>query len=325
MYSLQRQRPQNGDRRAAAPSGPGGVRYAQYVADYRILVVDAFTHTPYAGNPAAVVLDASGLSDADMQAVAREMNLSETAFVTPSETADFRVRFFTPAKEIPLAGHPTIATMHALAEEGRIDLAAGERRVTQQLNVGVLPVDLRTEGGHVTVVMTQARPVFGALLPPGEIAPALGLTTDDLLPGAPCMVVSTGTPQAMVPVRSIAVLRRCVPDMAALAALEQPYGFFSVHVFAIESLHEGHTTHARHFAAGAGIAEDPVTGSATGAMGAYLWRHGLVRQPRFIAEQGHLMGRPGVVTVEVEGSGETPEVVRIAGTAVTVLRGTISV
>lgn len=301
------------------------MRYAQSVPGYQILVVDAFTRTPYAGNPAAVVLDADGLSDAQMQAVAREMNLSETAFVTTSEVADFRVRFFTPAKEIPLAGHPTIATMHALAEEGRIDLATGQRRVTQELRVGVLPVDLRREDGGVTVTMTQAPPEFGAVIPAADVSAALGLTTGDLLPGAPCMVVSTGTPQAMVPVQSIDVLRRCSPDLAALAELEERYGFFSVHVFALEALDPGNATHARHFAASAGIAEDPVTGSASGAMGAYLWRQGLLRRPQFRAEQGHLMGRPGVVTVEVAGNGDTPEEVRVTGTAVTILRGTISV
>lgn len=110
------------------------------MAEYEITIVDSFTTERYAGNPCGVVTRAEGLSAEQMQAIARELNLSETAFATPSEVADFRVRFFTPRKEIPLAGHPTIATMHALVEDGLIELAEGSRRVTQELNVGVLPV-----------------------------------------------------------------------------------------------------------------------------------------------------------------------------------------
>lgn len=299
------------------------LRYARSMAAYPISIVDAFTRTPYAGNPAAVVFDADPLSAEQMQAVAREMNLSETAFVQTSARANFRVRFFTPAVEIPLAGHPTIATMHALVEAGRVTVGERLVRVTQELNAGVLPVDLVRQDGALTVVMTQAAPAFGDEVPGEAMAAALGIETRDLLAGLPSRVVSTGTPQAMVPVRSLDVLKRLAPDTRALRDLELRHGFFSVHVFAMEALEPGNRTHARHFAGGAGIAEDPVTGSATGGMGAYLWRYGLDRSGRFRAEQGHLMGRPGIVTVEVEGSGEIPEVVRIAGTAVTVLRGTI--
>ncbi len=295
------------------------------MAEYPIRIVDAFTKTPFAGNPAAVVFDADGLSVAKMQSVAREMNLSETAFVQASSRADFRVRFFTPTKEIPLAGHPTIATMHALVEAGRIIVGTEHIRVTQELNAGVLPVDLIRDTDLLTVVMTQATPVFGDEVPTKDMAAALGIGPDDVMPGLPCRVVSTGTPQAMVPVQSIDVLRRLAPSTGMLEELERRHGFFSLHVFAMDAMDAENTTHARHFAAGAGIAEDPVTGSATGGMGAYLWQYGLNRSGRFRAEQGHLMGRPGVVTVEVEGAGDRPDVVRISGTAVTVLRGVIDV
>lgn len=292
--------------------------------DYEIRIVDAFTDRPFAGNPCGVVPWAEGLSDAQMQDIARELNLSETAFVFPSEQADFRVRFFTPLKEIPLAGHPTIATMYTLAGEGRIDLSAGAKRVTQELAVGILPVDVeRTEGGQVRVVMTQAKPEFGRELDREPLAEALGITADDLLLDAPVQVVSTGTPQAMVPVASLEVLRRLRPNLQFLGELEQAGGYFSAHIFALEAFEPGHVAHSRHFAAGAGIGEDPVTGSATGGMAAYLWKHGLVRQPRYRVEQGHIMGRPGYVDVEVEADGDEPTTVRIAGTAVTVLRGTI--
>ena len=189
--------------------------------EYQFKLVDAFTKTRYAGNPCGVVSHAEGLSDAQMQAIAREINASETAFVTPSTVADFRVRFFTPANEVPLAGHPTIATMHALAEEGRIDLSTGARRVHQELNVGVLPVDLSKDSdGFTRVVMTQAKPVFGAILDRAVCATALGLPVDGLRNDVPAQVVSTGTPQAMIPVCSLAVLRDIKPNITLLGELE---------------------------------------------------------------------------------------------------------
>ncbi len=294
--------------------------------DYHVKIVDAFTTRRYAGNPCGVVTRAEGLTDAQMQAIARELNASETAFVLPSRRARFRVRFFTPAREIPLAGHPTIATMYALVEEGRIDLSGGPVRVTQELNIGLLPVDIALDDArNVRVVMTQARPEFGRRLDRSVLAEALGIRPSDILGDAPVQVVSTGTPQAMVPVRSLEVLERLRPNAQRLSDLEEVGHYFSTHVFCLEAFEPGHRAHARHFAASAGIPEDPVTGSATGAMAAYLWKYGLLREPRYVVEQGHFMGRPGLVEVEVDGEDGEPVGVRIAGTAVTVLRGSITV
>ncbi|MCC7365256.1 MAG: PhzF family phenazine biosynthesis protein [Dehalococcoidia bacterium] len=294
--------------------------------EYQVKIVDAFTTRAFAGNPCGVVSRAEGLSDLQMQQIARELNLSETAFVLPSEKADFRVRFFTPLREIPLAGHPTIATMHTLAEEGRIDLAGGPRRVHQELSIGVLPVDLaKTDTGAVRVTMTQAKPDFGRRLDRNLFAQALGIKPSDMLQELPAQVVSTGTPQAMVPVRSLEVLKQLKPDVQHLSDLEQVGHYFSAHIFALETFDPAHRVHARHFAASAGIPEDPVTGSATGAMAAYLWKYGLIREPRYSVEQGHIMGRPGIVEIEVDADGEDPVEVRIAGSAVTVLRGVMTV
>lgn len=294
--------------------------------NYQVKIVDAFTTRRYAGNPCGVVTRAEGLTGDQMQAIARELNASETAFVLPSAVADFRVRFFTPAKEIPLAGHPTIATMFTLADEGRIDLSRGAARVTQELNVGVLPVEiLRGPEGHVRVVMTQARPEFLGLLERAAFARALGIEAGDIRGDVPLQVVSTGTHQAMVPVRSLGVLGRIRPNLQQLGELEQSGQFFGAHVFALEARDPANRAHARHFAAGAGIPEDPVTGSATGGMAAYLWKYGLLRESRYTVEQGHFAGRPGLVDVEVDAEGDEPVEVRIAGTAVTVLAGTITV
>lgn len=294
--------------------------------EYQVKIVDAFTTRRYAGNPCGVITRAEGLSDAQMQAIARELNLSETAFVLPSQTASFRVRFFTPAKEIPLAGHPTIATMHTLVEEGRIDLSGGPKRITQELSIGTLPVDIGLDAErNVRVVMTQAPPEFTRRLDRNLFAQALGIKPGDMLQDVPVQVVSTGTPQAMVPVASLDVLKKLRPDFQHLSDLEQVGHYFSVHVFCLETFDAANRAHSRHFAASAGINEDPVTGSATGGMAAYLWRYGLVRETHYTVEQGHIMGRPGLVEVEVEAQGEEPAAVRIAGTAITVLRGTIAV
>lgn len=294
--------------------------------DYAVSIVDAFTTKRFTGNPCGVVARADGLDESQMQQIARELNLSETAFVLPSTVADIRVRFFTPARELPLAGHPTIAVMHTLVEEGRIVVNEDGTRIVQELRVGPLPVDLaRGDDGSVRVTMTQARPEFLQRLDRDVIADALGIDVYDILPGANPQVVSTGTPQAMIPVRSIDVLKRLRPDFQRLSELEAEGDYYGSHIFALEAFDAAHRTHARHFAGSSGIPEDPVTGSATGGMGAYLWRHGLLREPRFFAEQGHIIGRPGIIEVEVEADGDQPTGIRISGSAVTVIKGTIMV
>ena len=290
---------------------------------YPFRQVDAFTRQPLGGNAAAVIFDADDLTDAQMQAIAVEMNLSETAFVMRSAVADFKVRFFTTFGEIPLAGHPTIATFHALAEAGRIQ-GEGRVQVTQELVVGVLPVAIDLwDGQPQRVIMTQQPPTFLATYDPEPWVEALGITPADLLPGYPIQTVSTGTPQCMIPVRSLEVLRRLRPDNRAMQALRAAGDWFSLHVFTPETLDPAHAAHARHFAPGDNVFEDPVTGSATGGMSCYLYRYGLVDRQIFTVEQGHLLNRPGLVDVELDGTPEAITAVRIAGTAVTVITGAL--
>jgi trans-2,3-dihydro-3-hydroxyanthranilate isomerase len=290
-----------------------------------LLIVDAFTDRPFTGNSAGVVPDATGLDAAQMQQIAREVNLSETAFVTPSAVADFRVRFFTPTVEIPLAGHPTIATMHALVETGRIRLNGPRTRVTQELNVGVLPVDLDADAnGRLTRIwMTQRPPEFLRSYDPAPYAEALGITISGIAAELPPQTVSTGTPQLMLAVRSLHVLERLQPDMRALIALAEQGDYFSLHVFAPEGYAPEARAHARHFAPNAGINEDPVTGSASGAMAAYLVHYGVVHTHSFMAEQGHIIGRPGTIYCEVDAEGTKVSGVRVGGSAVTVITGTL--
>ncbi len=292
------------------------------------LLIDAFTTEPLRGNPCAVVLDADDFDPGLRQRLAREFNQSETAFVNraaPGST-EFTVRFFTPAEEIPLAGHPTIATVTALLHAGRVMLPAdgAPLQLTLQLLHGPIRVDVLpgAPGRPAMVWMTQRPPVFGVLHAPEVVLPLFGLTPDDLLPGAPIQTVSTGTPQLMILLRDHAALRRAhVADAAALGRYRATSDFFSPHLFCLGGATPDGQTFARHFGTPPDVSEDPVTGSATGGMAAYLWHYGHLASPEFIAEQGHDMGRAGAVQVRISGPREAIKSVQIGGAGVVVLEG----
>jgi trans-2,3-dihydro-3-hydroxyanthranilate isomerase len=289
---------------------------------FPFMQIDAFTDRPLAGNPCAIVFDADSLSDETMLAIAREMNLSETAFVVRSTVADFGARYFTPAEEIPLAGHPTIATVFALIETGRLVLQSDHTAITLELRVGPIHVDIESSPGKVKrLVMSQKKPQFLATYDAAQVLPIFGLAAEDALPNAPIQTVSTGTPQLMVPLRNLETLRRAQLNIAAYDEFRARADFFSPHLFCLTGVTETGQTFARHFGTPPDTLEDPFTGSATGGMAAYLWHHGLIEQPHFIAEQGHWMNRPGQATVEIVGSRDNIETVKIGGSAVTVLRG----
>ncbi|MFQ5568450.1 MAG: PhzF family phenazine biosynthesis protein [Rhodothermales bacterium] len=292
------------------------------MATYDFMQVDAFTDHPLGGNPCAVLFDTDHLDTATMQAVAREMNLSETAFVRRSDVADFGVRYFTPAEEIPLAGHPTIATTFALAETGRIALNGHPTRITLELQVGPIPVDIFSRDGRVErVVMTQKKPRFLATYRASDVLPLFGLSATDVLPDAPIQTVSTGTPQLMIPLRDLKVLRRALVDLAAYPRFRAQADFFSAHLFCLQGVTGEGRTFARHFGTPPDVFEDPFTGSATGGMAAYLWRYGLIDAPAFVAEQGHWMNRPGQATAEIVGPRDAIETVKVGGPAATIMRG----
>jgi trans-2,3-dihydro-3-hydroxyanthranilate isomerase len=284
--------------------------------------VDAFTDRALGGNPCAVVFDADDLSPESMLAIAREMNLSETAFVVKSKVADFGARYFTPAEEIPMAGHPTIATVFALIETRRLRPAGTRVTITLELRVGPIRVDIYSHN-HVVeqIVMSQRKPQFLRTYDAAEIAPVFGLAVDDMLPGSPIQTVSTGTPQLMMLVRNHEALRRIQVDVRAYMSLRERADFFSPHLFCLQGVTPEGRTFARHFGVPPDTPEDPFTGSATGGMAAYLWHYGLLDEPGFVAEQGHWMHRPGKAFVEVVGPREDIETVKVGGTAVTVMRG----
>jgi len=266
-----------------------------------------------------VLLDARGLDDETMQAIARETKLSETSFVFPGDAdADFAVRYWTPVGEIPMAGHPTIATTHALRESGII---ADRTAVRLRMPAGVIPVEIRP-GAPVTYAMSQPPPAFLRTYPRAAIAAALGLHDADLSAGLVPQTVSTGTPQLFVALANRDALDRCAPDRSALFGGE--HDWFSVHVFCRGD--DDVALIARHFADFNGVIEDPFTGSATGGMAAYCARYGIVTARTYAVAQGMHVHRPGRAEVEVGGT--PPDAIGrivVAGPAVSVMTATLSI
>jgi trans-2,3-dihydro-3-hydroxyanthranilate isomerase len=296
----------------------------------RYVQADVFTDAPFSGNPVAVFPDADGLGSGQMQNLAREMNLSESTFVSAATDpqADFQVRFFTPRAEIPFAGHPTLGTFFVLGHLGRIDLEEPITRVHQEIGIGVLPVDLIVENSDITrVEMTQGKPSFhSAPLDTSELAMALGIPEREIrATGLPVQVVSTGLRQLMVPVGTLSAIQGVELDIARLNSLCETVDTEFVYVFTLETLEERSTTHNRMFLPQHGIIEDPASGSAAGALGAYLVRHDVAAgKPiaRVLCEQGFEIGRPSYLHVEIEQSGQDIVEVRVGGQVVIVMEGT---
>jgi trans-2,3-dihydro-3-hydroxyanthranilate isomerase len=301
---------------------------------HTVYQLDVFTRTPLTGNPLAVFPQAGALEPEVMQALAREMNLSETTFVTHSDQATRRVRFFTPTAEIPLAGHPTIGTWWLLAQLGELDSLprAGTHQVTQETGRGVLPVDITMrEGRPERVVMTQALPEIGDRVEErGALGAALGGDATTVADGPAPEVISTALPQMMIPIRSSADLEQLPSGGAggSLAQFLRDYGTDCAMCFVLEPADATITARCRMFAPGLGVAEDPATGSAAGALGCYLVRHKLVRlsdgTASMVFEQGIEIGRPSRIDVDVvaEPSGTITQV-RVGGAAVQLLTGEV--
>jgi len=285
--------------------------------------IDAFTRTRLAGNPCMVIFGADDLSADQMQTIAREVNLSETAFLLSSTVAQFRARYFTPAEEIPLAGHPTISITRALLDSGA--LKASDGKFSLQFEAGVIEVELEPRDGDTLIRMSQKKPVFMDTYSPEYISPVFGLYPEDFLPDVPIQTVSTGTPQLMMAVRDLDVLRRIQVNIPLYQQLRDSGDFFSPHLFCMESVAPGGDTFARHFGLPPDTYEDPFTGSATGGMSAYLWRYGLIDSPTLTVDQGHWMGRPGRGFVEVLGAPEDIQTVKVAGYAVRLMQGEITI
>lgn len=301
---------------------------------FRFYQADVFTREPFAGNAVAVFPDADDLTVELMQKIARELNLSETAFVTGSAEATRRVRFFTPSCELPFAGHPTLGTWFVLATEGFVTFSSnGTTRFLQETAAGTLGVELECRDGVPgPVTMEQFSPRYAREI--DDVA-----TLERLLgmpPGAisrmptPPQVVSTGLFQAIVPVESLAAVSAARVHAGLLTEFLRRYDTDCAMCFSLEAVAADCFAHCRVFAPGIGVAEDPVTGSAAGALGAYAVRQGLVRpeggRASLKLEQGLELGRPGQVHVEVQtDDGGMATAVRVGGECVVVLEGEVRV
>jgi len=291
---------------------------------YRIIYLDAFTAEPFSGNPCAVLPQADGLTDRQMQQIAMETNLSETAFVFRSDKAAVKVRYFMPRKEIPFAGHPTIATAMMLAQEGFIPGGRSTVVIDFEFNIGILPVEIQLDaaGKPLNAVMTQQKPSFGSAVEGEDLMRCLGLAKKDLITQAPGQVVSTGVPFLMVAVTGLDILKKVRVDRPQFESLLNRIGVDAAYLFCLDGFEQDTDAHGRLFTSAFG-SEDPFTGSAAGCMGAYIARYGLCPGRVLTVEQGHLMGRPGKATVEAIGSADNIESVKVGGCAVKTLDGVI--
>jgi trans-2,3-dihydro-3-hydroxyanthranilate isomerase len=277
-----------------------------------------------------------------MGKIAREMNLSETVFVLKSEADNAlrRLRIFTPAREIPFAGHPIVGTWAALAGLGVVPLPDGGngwQPIFHEVGIGVLPVDIEFKDGQaVQVVMTQGK--FEVISEiddaheQAEVARALGLAREDLDESLPIQVITTGLPCLAVPITSLADLRDIRVDSTLLADIYLRRGGMGCHAFTRETIEIGPArAHARFFAPADNIPEDPATGSACGALGGYLIHHGaLSLEPedgryKFLIEQGDFINRPSRINLNVKGQTGNVEEVKVGGSAVLVARGEVIV
>jgi len=275
--------------------------------------VDVFAAEAMTGNPLAVVLDADGWPTARMQAFAAELGISETTFVLPPEAGgDQRVRIFTPTRELPMAGHPIVGTAWVLKAAGRI----GER-ARLETEAGVLAV--RVKGSVAT--MDQAEPRAGAVVDPAEAARAAGV---DPAPAPPAQVWSTGVPQLML-ATDLASLEVARPDHEALRALGERDGWIGVSIYALTGADRQRVhVRVRHFAPLGGVPEDPVTGSAAGALGACLAAAGVASgggDLELVVTQRTETGRGGEVAVRVRSVDGRPRRVQVGGRVVPVFEG----
>lgn len=294
--------------------------------EIKIKQVDAFASIPFGGNPAGVVTNAEALSDELKQKIAREMNLSETAFISESDKADFKVQFFTPGAEVDLCGHATIATFHALHEEGRLD--PGKKIFYQETKAGILPVELCQINGEEVYMMTQAVPRFEDFgIGKDEIAAMFYLEPDDIM-DLPILSVSTGIWWLVFGVKKLDKLMKMAPNMSAIKEFSRKHKLVGIIPFSMETLDPGCSYHIRAFAPYVGVDEDPVCGTCNGCVSSYIALQKLIQFDKeidLVGEEGFEVKRPGKVYVHVEKQDDQVSLVKVGGTAFTVLQGMMQV
>ncbi|MBL4933496.1 PhzF family isomerase [Clostridium paridis] len=295
------------------------------IRKYNLYQIDSFTKEKFTGNPAGVITNADGLTDYEMQKIARELNNSETAFILSSncDEYDVQVRFFTPMNEVPICGHATIAAHYVRAIENELNTS----RIYHKTGAGILPVDIIRENDEYKIVMTQGKVEFGKIIDginKEKLLAALNIKKRELLENYEIQIVSTGHSKVMIGIKSIEILNALKPNYSALVKLSEIIECNGYYVFTIDSQNTDMLVHGRMFAPAIGINEDPVTGNANGPLGAYLIHHKLVKHNnssfKFNAKQGEAIKRPGIIEVEVKIEDNEPIEVKVAGSAVVIFK-----
>jgi PhzF family phenazine biosynthesis protein len=302
--------------------------YAVMTRRIQIHQVDAFTQRRFTGNPAGVVLNADGLEDSVMLAIARELNNADTAFILSPDGADhdLRARFFTPRTEVGFVGHATVAAHYVLSRDQGIE---GRRR--QKSRAGLVVVEIRGSGEQRRIAVRQSCPPLGRELNERErlaVLDSLALASDDLDLRLPLRIVGSGSTRLMVAVRGQEQLKQLKPDFARLTTLSAQIGAAGYFVFTLAPRAADYLTESRMFCPALGIQEDPVSGNAHGLLGAYLAHYKLLAREgsraSFSGAQGHHMNRPGRVDVELEFRDGALDGVWIIGQAVEIFETQIT-
>ena len=280
--------------------------------------VDVFTDHIFGGNPLAVFTDGQCFREEDLQMVAREMNLSETTFVYPStrDEADFDVRIFTPTREIPFAGHPTLGTAYVLRKNGWV--TRDKNPIRLNFKAEIIPVWSEKDKDFM---QHPAAKTLYELDRSEKIAKALGLSLNRLDNTLPVQVVSTGFPALLVPVSSLHAMQEITLNLQTLHEVLEPMGIDMIYPFCRETVRTENTVHSRAFAPGLGITEDPATGSVAGAMGAYWASRENNQDIDMVIEQGYEMGRPSIINVEVSKQRDKVQKIRVGGQTQPVFTG----
>jgi PhzF family phenazine biosynthesis protein len=295
---------------------------------YRIKQIDAFTDRPFGGNPAGVVPSAEGLTDKEMLSIANEVNASETAFILDSGVADFRIRWFTPKKEVLFCGHATVASLHALAEEGKFGMENdGEYSFKVETMIGIITVEVIKKGRDIKIILhspkiSLAREDVDMPL----LLEALRIEEGELDTSYPIMR-EKNLDYLYVPVNNLESLKSIDYDYSKLEKFCEMYNFPGVALFTTETFEKDSKAHSRFFAPLYGVREDPVTGSAQGPLGAYLLINGILEfsgsEINIKSEQGDIMGRPGRLIINVTKDEYGDFKSKLVCSAVTVLEGEI--
>ncbi len=292
---------------------------------YNLYQVDSFTKEKFKGNPAGVISNADGLTESEMQKIARELNNSETAFIFSSNNKEYdaHLRFFTPKDEVPICGHATIAAHYVRAIENGLDTS----RIYHKTGAGILPVDVVKENDDYKIIMTQGKIEFGRIIEDEnkeELLTALNIKESDLLENYDIQIVSTGHSKVMIGIRSIETLNNLQPNYNELSKLSKIIKCNGYYVFTVDSKDSDILINGRMFAPAIGINEDPVTGNANGPLGAYLVHYNHVKHNnslfRFKAKQGEAIKRTGVIEIDVKIENNEPVEVKVAGNAVIIFK-----